>query len=63
VVGDVEAGQGLILNHETNQKLDPVAHDRQTGSEKPAAGVDCRSSGYALPPPAPPRLILILTLM
>jgi hypothetical protein len=28
------------LNHETNQKLDPVAHDRQTGSEKSAAGVD-----------------------
>jgi hypothetical protein len=38
VVGDVEAGQGLILIHETNQKLVPVTHDRQTGSEKPAAG-------------------------
>ena len=23
---------------ETNQNLDPVAHDRQTGSKKPAAG-------------------------
>ena len=42
------------------RQLDPVAHDRQTGSEKPAAGVDCRRSGYALPPSARPRRILIL---
>ena len=60
VVGDVEAGQGLILIHETNQKLVPVTHDRQTGSEKPAAGVDCRRSGYALPSVSPPRRALIL---
>src|SRR5829696_5439428 len=48
VVGDVEAGQCLIpRDQETNQKLDPVAHDRQTGSEKPATGVDCRRPGAA----------------
>ncbi len=36
------------------------ADDRQTGSEKPAAEVDCRQLGYALPPSADPRRILIL---
>ena len=53
-------GKVWSLVHETNQTLDPVAYDRQTGSEKPAAGVDCRRSGYALPPSARPRRILIL---
>ena len=45
---------------ETNQNLDPVAHDRQTGSKNPPPKLDRRRSGYALPPSAQPRRILIL---
>ena len=45
---------------ETNQNLDPVAHDRQTGSEKPAAGGGLPSVGLRPPSVTPPRRILIL---
>ena len=55
MVGDVEAGQCLIPQRsETNQKLDPVAHDRQTGSEKPAAGAGLPSVGLRPPSVSPP---------
>ena len=61
VVGDVEAGQTSDPSIvETNQKLDPVLLDRQTGLENAPPGLGCRRSGYALPPSAHPRRILIL---
>jgi hypothetical protein len=39
---------------ETNQKLNPVAHNRQTGSEKPAAGGGLPSVGLRPPSVSPP---------
>jgi hypothetical protein len=38
---------------ETNQNLDPVAHDRQTGSEKPAAEAGLPSVGLRPPSVSP----------
>jgi len=39
---------------ETNQKLDPVAHNRQTSSEKLAAGGGLSSVGLRPPSVSPP---------
>jgi hypothetical protein len=64
MVSDVKAGQSLIPQFETNQTLDPVAHDRQSaltplGKSAPPR-LDELRSGYALAPSVQPRRILIL---